>query len=188
MQQNAMFDCIIGLIHAIRADQQNLIENDGTQWGAPKYLLSQIIRAYVIPKEHYLVSQGAKETWERISHQRITDYVWQDKVKCEIPGAQIYKYSGNSKEPYDNPVLKLGEDFAYRSVFHDEHLVPVSAIIDELCSYEKPTYADIQHTLSKMRICKMLKAEDRRITVKSNRPSDYKEALLLAYLPVSIAV
>lgn len=187
MDQHIVYDYIKELVKSIKRDGSIYIGDE--KWDGSMYLLGQIIRQYCIPKSHYFVSAKAKELWERITDEDMLNYWYQHKVRCLCDEVEIKEFSGNSNS-YTRRIIHRGDEFVYRAVFHDEHIVPVKIIIEELCSYTDLTYADIRRALSKIYICKLLKEEDKKILHKSNRPSDYREALKRDYFadPANIDV
>ena len=175
MGGNPVYDYIIELVNSIKGDRAVAFE--GERWAGSKYLLGQIIRQYCLPRHHYFVSKRAKELWDALGNSEdILDYSYQKPVRCCRDGIEIREFVGNSKS-FKSRTINSGDEFTFRSVFHDEHVVPVNVIIDNLCSFPELTYDDITDALNRIRICKMLKSEDKDIRNKSNRSLDYRIVL-----------
>ena len=193
MQQSRILDIIINLLSGIKSNNSIIesIDND-TQMKLKgnSYILNQALRQYVLPKNHYFVSEKAFELWTKISTDDIFNYEYQNKVvKNTDDFVMIDKYKGGEKNPRQKDVpLQKGQSFIYKDVFTDEHIVTVSNIIDELLKLPSYTYSSIASVLDKMYICKMLKSEDRSIKNRINRSTNYKEVILEDYLNAGIKV
>ncbi len=150
-------------------------------------ILNQTIRQLWIPKDHYKISVKAWNLWNKIAEGDIRDYFYHDRVKVKCDSVLPY-YKGNANEPAEKEWLyPKGKTFSYRSVFHDEHIVPVETIEKKLLEFENPTSEEVKDILSKIYVCKMLKEEDRKITKKSNRGSDnYLEIIKACYQNIKI--
>ena len=89
-----------------------------------------------------------------------------------------------------NDIDKLYEvsKIQYNDVFHDEHIIPLEMIINELKEIKKPdinedTYNQVRKILDKIYICKMLKSEDRDLLDSRKRKStDVIEVVEYNYL------
>lgn len=171
---NEVLDIIIAFINAIKSKEKAIISiENGTvhKLCNPKYLLGQIIRQYVIPPEQYYISLDAKSLWESLSNQSIWDYYYRKYVKCENESpVTICEYTGNSNKPRAERKVSKGDGFVFRDVFHDEHMIPVAVIIDELLKLESPDYSNVSLILGNIRICRMLKCEDKKLPSKWKRP------------------
>lgn len=93
----------------------------------------------------------------------------------------------NSKDP-NLITLTKGESFAYREVFHDEHIIPINVIINELLKLSNLNYQTVVEILSKISVCKMLKTEDRSIYNARKRVFDVNEIIETTYLEANIYV
>ncbi len=159
------------------------------------YLLNQTIRQLWLPKEHYLVSVKAQDLWDRITDGDIRDYFYRDRVKVKCDSKLPY-YIGNAKKPSEYWTYKKGKTFSYRSVFHDEHIVPVDTIVKELLNLETITPETVKSVLDKIYICKMLKEEDRsggengncQIPKYKRNSDDYKAIIEKYYHPNGIYI
>ena len=191
MEQNKIFDIIIYLLEGIKNKKpnnalQNKFGEETLEITNCSYLLNQLIRQYSIPQNHYFISEKALAMWKEINTDNILNYRHRDKVTKVIDGeTEIEKYKGNEKSP-TKALIKKGDFFIYNDVFTDEHIVPVSVIIKELCCLEKLDYKSIKVVLDKIYICKMLKAEDRGIANKYNRSSNYEEVIKEDYKKIAV--
>lgn len=177
---NEILDIIISLVKGVRADGH--IESDNhILWGSD-YLLNQVLRQYDIPKDHYYVSERASKLWKRITSEEIMDYYYQKKVTLDKADGTVTLrcYKGSSSH-YTEWTPQNGDKLTYRDVFHDEHIVPIKIIINELVKLPELNYENVLGVLDKIRVCKMLKEEDKTIVNRSNRSSDYKIAVAENY-------
>ena len=150
-------------------------------------LLNQTIRQLWIPKDHYIISVAAQKKWNDIAEGNICDYFYQDRVKAKKDLFDLPYYIGNANEQSGTWNRKKGQTFSYRSVFHDEHIVPVETIEKDLLKLENPTSEEVKDILSKIYVCKMLKEEDKKIPQKYNRGSDdYLEIIKTCYQKIEI--
>ena len=151
-------------------------ENGGkTLWGV-EYLLGQIIRQVNIPTERRHLSKKAIEKWEELELEKdkIWDYNYQDKVKCNLSKeVTIEEFIGSSSKSQSNR-LSGDCDFKFRNVFHDEHIVPINDVLNKLLRIPKDqlTHEEISRYLDKLHLCRILKSEDRNIRPKYNRDED----------------
>ena len=144
-------------------------------WGVD-YLLGQILRQIDVPKERKHLSRGAMEKWNALGldDKNIWEYNYQDWVECNISGEiVIEEYIGSSSKSKERK-LTGNCGFKFRDVFHDEHIVPINDILEELFKIPKEqlTYEKISEYLDKIHICRILKSEDRNIQPKYNRGCD----------------
>ena len=182
MDKNPVLDIIISLlenekIYRINKKVGSKIEcsyNGKTYvlWNS-NYLLGQIIRQYCISEDKYYISQKAKALWEQITKQNIWDYSYRDRIICENDAEISAKSYKGASSKYSTTTLRSGVEFIFNDIFHDEHIIPINVIIKELKSLPECTYKTIEDTLDKIRVCRMLKEEDREIKEKSRRPSDF---------------
>ena len=133
-----------------------------------RYLLGQSIRQYDVPEENYHISQAAKNRWDELTNDCIRNYWYRKQVKCDkLTAAKWYKlYKGSTNA--GTPALRNpGETFEFRQMFHEEHTIPVSLIMNELTNNSKiSTMKDIKELLDSMHVSILLKDEDRAINAK----------------------
>ena len=133
-----------------------------------RYLLGQSIRQYDVPEENYHISQAAKNRWDELTNDCIRNYWYRKQVKCDkLTAAKWYKlYKGSTNA--GTPALRNpGETFEFRQMFHEEHTIPVSLIMNELTDNSKTSNKkDIEKLLDSMHISILLKDEDRAINAK----------------------
>lgn len=149
------------------------------------YLLNQVLRQISIPDENKLVSKAARKLWNEIDpegNKNINDYYYHEKIIATKSGAKIKIYKGANKNPTEEKVLNKGDSFIFKDVFHLEHVVPISKIIDELIKLdeqEELNYETLNDVINKIYVCRMTKEEDRGIKAKYNRGDtlDYKEVI-----------
>ena len=186
--KNDVFDIIIAFVKAAKKGDRYIESefNNETHkiWGV-NYLLNQILRQLDIPKERLLVSKEAQKLWEQImGDEDINDYYYRYVVTAKLSGATIAEYKGASKTPTSTRVLEAGKSsFTFNDVFHEEHVVPIAVIIDELKKLkdEDLDYEHVDAILRHIYICRMLKSEDRKITEKYKRSFDKDEVIEQIY-------
>ena len=203
------FEIVRELVHGYRAkDDKTGFEkfikceyngSDKTLWGCG-YLLNQVLRQISVQDDHKLVSKAAQELWDQIApveteqeNKGINDFYYHEKLTASKPGAEIYEYKGSNKNPnQDSPRrLEKGSTFIFRDVFHVEHIVPISMIIDRLVELDEQgllTDEEINNTLNLIYVCRITKQEDRSIKEKYNRSLDVDEVLEKVYKARGIIV
>lgn len=144
---------------------------------SPKYLLGQILRQIPVTKKY--VSDEAQKLWDQLTDEDIWKYNYQDKVQTKNKDVIVKKYKGASKTAEDKEGKAVGNSFIFREVFHDEHIIPIAVIIEELLKLKdgEITPEKIAQIIDKICICRITKEEDRKIKVRSNRPFN----LLIVY-------
>ena len=149
-----------------------------------QYLLNQFLRQISIPRERCLVSKRAQEKWNSLmGDEDINKYYYRENVKVKFDGF-IEEYKGANKKPNDGRIIEKGQSFIFRDLFHLEHVVPISVIIEELCKlYDngKLNYENVDKVVKSIYVCRMLKEEDRQITEKFNRPANKDEVIETIY-------
>jgi len=184
MEHNAVIEFIKTLVRASK--NGNCIEEKGEKIHNTSYLLNQTLRQYGLKQEHYFISEKAILLWERLTSEEIMSRYYQDKVKCDrANGIIVREYIGNSKQSNERLIAK-DDVITYRSVFHDEHIVPINIIQQELNDLVTLDDESVKAVLGKIRICRMLKEEDKETVNKRNRSSDYREAIADNYTPKGI--
>ena len=188
---NAVLDILIPFIRAEQAQTHRIeAEMDGKPLtlGGTGYLLGQLIRQYAIPPERQYISQAAWQLWHSLTDEDIWRYSYRNIVKCRsaVP-VPIQEYRGNERTPKNTREIAAGETFVFRDVFHDEHMVPVSEIIQALIRLSPVTYESVSGVLSQLCICRILKTEDRSLYPKYHRALD-REAAVQFYARQGIMV
>lgn len=154
-----------------------------------KYILGQTLRQLILPESNIFYTYKADAFWKRLrceTNDPMSDYVWQKRVVNEWDEEiNISTYKGASKTPVLRQIKK-GDWFPFRQVFHDEHIIPMKIIIEELCKLDVPTYDTVMEIISQITICRMLKTEDRRISERSRRPFSRKSVIEDIYLKYDI--
>lgn len=169
--KNEILEFIIKLVNALKKDQNFLKVGKQTIFGV-KYILGQTLRHYQIPESHYCVSEKALSEWkEKFS---LNPYVL---FSLDENGIVQYRYSETihltketefeqSNITSNNRKKIKGRKFVFHKVFHEEHIVPINMIINELKELDELTYTNVLNVLDKIYICKMLKQEDEKLNDK----------------------
>jgi hypothetical protein len=177
---NTVLDVLISLIKGAKSQWSGLqCDYEGqhyTLWGC-SYLLDQALRLYQIPDDHYLISEKAKDLWTEITTKPIKDFNYQRPVTYEFKEpleAKCFTGNGNG---FSTRTLKQNDSFPYRDVFHDDHVVPLKIIIQELVNLDEISYETVLPILNKIYICRMLKEEDRMLKNKTARANNYLDVI-----------
>ena len=160
-----------------RKDEENIL------WDA-KYLLGQRLREYAIKPNHKFISVRASKLWKEITDEEIDNYYYTKGVPVHRETI-LNLYKGAEKDPSKKDIkFEVGQKFAYRQVFHDEHIIPIGKIIEELCKLESPNYENVQKILDNIYLCRMLKSENIKLNKgnKNNRAWDVKETIEEIYM------
>lgn len=155
---------------------------------APRYLLGQILRQIPVTKKH--VSDEAQKLWDQLTDEDIWKYNYQDKVQTKNKDVIVKKYKGASKTAEDKKGKAVGNSFIFREVFHDEHIIPIAVIIDELLELKdsKITPEKVAEIIDKICICRITKEEDREIKPRYKRSPKLLEAYETAYKPNNVKI
>lgn len=198
------FDILIALIKGCQqnGDDQHIDgpENHDAKIGNLKYLLGQIVRSLWNRKGHKGLSKEAARIWDGLKvGEDIFDYYYQRKVfyKNDVP-VHVKGYIGAKSNPdweEDLKFTKEGDYFRFRQVFHIEHIVPISVILEQLISLDLSedldvVYSKIEAILDKIYVCYITKEEDRKLNkrAKTNRPDDYRKVIEGVYKDAGIEV
>ena len=141
--------------------------------GSLRYLLLQSIRQYDIPLSHRYVSEAAFKLWNQLTSQSIKDCHYRDRITCDKLNGSINcsKYKGAYGT--GNPTtLTTNSTFLFREMFHEDHVIPVSVILDKMSQCSNVNKTSIKCLLDKMYLCVILKEEDRRIGRTKGRNND----------------
>lgn len=186
--KNVVLDIIIEFVKGLKSDDGAIETNINGEmykiWHC-KYLLNQILRQWHTPDERWYISKKAKELWDKLKVEKsIKNYHYTDKVFCnnEIP-IEVKLFKGNSNH-FESAIMKKGSSFNFNSIFHEEHIIPISVIMQQLCNLQELNYTNIVEILNKISICRILKEEDKDLNAnhtKKNRPCDVQKVVSEIY-------
>ena len=189
MNKNEIFELIKILATSSKYDNNkrylNIKDNDKEYklWNT-HYLLGQVLRQYDVPKERNYVSNKAKELWTKLGiKEDINDFYYKEKLNCNCENIIVKCYKGASSEGKEIKV-SLNTKLEYREVFHNEHIIPIDMIrneIETLADQNNLTDEKIEEILNKICICRITKEEDRNIRNRYNRSLDLKNCYLEVY-------
>lgn len=175
--KNEIFNLIVSLTKGIQ-DKDNELRchygDDDYKLGACTYLLGQVLRQYSRNGGRIYVSKNADEKWHSLTKDSMMECWYTNSVNCSGPAfangvkQTLCLYKGNSNTP-ESIELKQGDKFAYRQVFHDEHIIPIASIIEDLKNLDDLSYENVKKVLDNICICRILKSEDRSIKNKNAR-------------------
>lgn len=156
---------------------------------AARYLLNQTLRQLGLSKDKYFISERAKDLWAKITDEPIEKYFYQDKITCTKQGPiSVDLYRGNEAKSYATIHLKKNDTFTYRTVFSNEHMIPINMIINALLKEKELNYENVLEIIDKIRVCRMLKEEDKKIKRKVTRSLELEEVIKVDYEGVGIKV
>lgn len=176
------------IIYLLQRKKQKNTDNFQIWNRSAKYILNQLLRQIKIPKENWYITYKADTLWQQLTTDRMDDYNYQKKVTLtRNEHLSVTTFKGNSNKPNVRTLTK-GDSFAFREVFHDEHIIPIKIIINELLKLDAPTYETVVEILSKISICRMLKTEDRSIYNSHKRNFDLATVIETTYLQSGVYV
>lgn len=181
-----VYDIIIEFIKACKNDFKICNSSDSNYIGNCRYLLNQILRQYSIAHDHYYISKKAILKWNQITDESIFNYYYRDYVEVKKIGPITIKtYRGNSNK-FDEKIVNKGDKFCFRDVFHDEHIVPIKMIYNELINLDNVDKESVKSILNKIYICRILKEEDRTISSKYKRSTNVNEVIEKDYKEIEL--
>ena len=184
MRNCAIIDSILSLLKAYKALKGS--ESNKFDLDCLHYLLGQCIRQYDIPKENRHVSRAALVFWKTISTQKIGDYHYRNAVPCDNLKKEINVQSYTGATSTGSPLLlKPGKTFIFRNLFHEDHITPVSFILNELIDMDSVDKESIEDCLNKMHLCVLLKEEDRNLGRTKGR-GDFETTIKDAYKDIEL--
>ncbi len=180
MRNSAIINSIQVLLNALKT----LNDKSGL-----RYLLGQTIRQYGIPQENHHVSVAAINLWNELSQKPICDYHYQDRVNCDnLKNEKMVNTCKGSSRQITQITLKPNGHFVFRDLFHEDHVIPVSLIMEKLLNLSDINEVSIKNCLNKMHICVLLKEEDRKIGRTRGRSLDYGQVIRDVYNKAGIQV
>lgn len=191
IERNEIFDLIITLTKGIQ-NKDNAVKrkfrNDNYKLNACTYLLGQVLRQYSKNGGRICVSEKAAEKWKLLSSHEMNDYWYRNTVTCDgeaFKNSEVVEeclYKGNSNTP-EKQCFKEGAKFSFREIFHDEHIIPIASIIEDLTNLKGDdlNYDNVEKALGNLCLCRILKSEDRSIKSRYARPKCLIKAYEEAY-------
>lgn len=191
MNQNyshIVVDNIVNLIEIIQQEESKHPYNIDHR-GA-KYLLNQTIRQLWLPINRMYLSVEAEKLFTSLGFKEEEIFLHFSRMKIinktdKVQTVNLYK--GASSKPYDEKSLKKGESFLLREVFHDDHIIPITHIIEKLLTINEPNRENVFEVLRDISVCRMLKEEDRRLS-RTKRPYDEKFIIEKLYYDEDIRI
>lgn len=176
MKNEAIVDSILCLLRQYRKELTTPKPNKA-DLSSLKYLINQTIRAYDIPEENHHLSQRANDRWNELSTEDIMKKHYKDKVVCDKLTSPVkYElYNGANKTGSSTEITKKG--FEFREMFHEDHVIPVSMIFDEMVKMPVVDKRSIENLLNGMHMCVLLKEEDRIIGKTRGRSLDFDKTI-----------
>ena len=182
MKNEAIIKSIITLLDAYNKTLSDKSNQGKRNSNSLKYLINQSIRQYDIPSDNWHVSNAALTLWYNLTKEDIKNYHYRDAVTCDnlkqpwntdlFQGA--YK-EGDEREIFPN------DSFLFNELFHEDHVIPVSLILEEIIKSPIIDYNSIKTILDKMHICVILKEEDRKLGRTKGRDLVFNKTIVDVY-------
>ena len=154
-----------------------------------KYLLGQTIRAYIIPVNQIHVSVGASQRWKELTSASIFDFTYDEVVTCNVLQTSVtYNFYKGSQKNGTPTQINPGGCFRFNDMFHVDHVIPVSLILNELTNLTAPCAQQVKNTLDKMHLCYILKDEDRKLSRTKSRTTDFQQTIKNVYEPNKVFI
>lgn len=183
---NSKNDYIIDAILALLAGYKDLSSGNQPSF---KYLLGQTIRAYIIPANQIHVSVGASQRWKELTSASIFDFTYDEVVTCNVLQTSVtYNFYKGSQKNGTPTQINPGDRFRFNNMFHVDHVIPVSLILNELIGLTAPYAQQVKNTLDKMHLCYILKDEDRKLGRIKGRTTDFQQTIKKIYNPQNVYI
>ena len=181
MKNDAIIKSILCLLTEYKTEMAKP-NYDKDSLGSLRYLLGQSIRQYDIPVQNHLMSQAAHSRWTELTTANIMNYHYRDIVVCDNLSKPVqHALFNGSKKRGTLTTLTKGYKFHFREMFHEDHVIPVSMILDEMIKMQAVDYLSIESLLNQMHICVLLKKEDRKIGRTRNRSLKFQKTIRDVY-------
>ena len=197
-----VIDIIIRFVKAIqdtpKVDKKEayyyMYDGENTLWGA-KYLLGQILRQWKIDEDHIFVSVSANELWKEIVGDEVSirGYDYRKKIISKVSRSDVKGYKGASKNHDEKFKIEEGKSFVWNDIFHDDHIIPISKIIDRLLQLKNNdlNHENVKKILNDIAICKITKEENHKLDAegyKIKRKETLKETIEKIYKQCNIDI
>ena len=154
-----------------------------------KYLLGQTIRAYIIPANQIHVSVGASQRWKKLTSASIFKFTYDEFVTCDVLQTSVPCNFYNGSQKNGTPTqINPGDRFRFNNMFHVDHVIPVSLILNELIGLTAPCAQQVKNTLDKMHLCYILKDEDRKLGRTKSRTTNFQQTIKNVYEPNKVFI
>ena len=186
MKNDAIVDSILCLLREYRKEMIAPNSNNA-DLNSLKYLINQTIRAYDIPEENRHLSKAAHNRWDELTMHDIRKYHYKKMVICDkLKVTKKYELFIGAQKTGNLTEFNNGYEFEFRKMFHEDHVIPVSMIFDEMVKMPVVNKPLIENLLNRMHLCVILKEEDRRISRTKGRSLDFYTTIKNVYEPAGI--
>lgn len=154
-----------------------------------RYLLGQSIRQFQIPLSNRHISVASDIRWKELSTKKIDDFHYRDTVVCDnLKTTKPYLLFNGAHSNGVQTSLSKNSKFIFRQMFHEDHVIPVSMILEDLLQLQIINRHSIENSLNIMHLCIILKEEDRKIGRTRGRSLDYNKTIANVYIPNGIII
>lgn len=155
-----LVDIILTLLKA-----KAVFVNNPIQYG---YLLNQAVRQYIIPQDHWHISEEAKKVWDSITDDDIRKFTFQQQINIDKVD--------DTMEIGESILIEGGKKTPFNKIFICEHITPVSDVIKVLEKRKDSLTSElVAELLDKMHIARILQSENKEIEKRNNRWTDYSD-------------
>lgn len=166
-------------MQSIKNEEKVIRINSKTAFNDSKQMLRDVIRKFKVGRDHVYISNNAQKLWNNIMVKNdMYNYQYTDRIICtKKSDSKVKLYKSNENKSFSTTTLSLGNEYKYNNIFHDDHMILLSVLINRLTSYDRINEKEVNELFDNIYICKMLKEEDRNIGKKYrlNRPYDIDE-------------
>ena len=187
-----VINSLIELINGYNRINNSSNTNKDKYLDSIKYLIGQTIRQYDVDPNKCHVSAAAQKLWGSLTTGTITNYSYQQNIKCNAipPGSSVKcnTYKGASKTPFQkNKTFKTNDQFKFVEIFLVEHMVPVCFIRDELLKLKNPNATSVQGVLDNIHLAWITKDENKNLGQTKGRTLNYIQVYNNVYVPAGVS-
>ena len=188
MRNTVIVDSILCLLSAYKNELSKTFPNKDDK-ASLRYLLGQSIRHFQIPLSNRHISVASDIRWKELSTKKIENFHYRDTVVCDnLKTAKSFLLFNGAHSNGVQTTLSRNSKFIFRQMFHEDHVIPVSMILEDLTNLPIINRCSIENILNKMHLCIILKEEDRKIGRTRGRSLDYDKTIANVYIPNGINI
>ena len=174
-------------------NSQTLVDGKCKLWCC-RDLLNKAIRRWDVPPENYYASEKALALWKNFSCEKSKNNIFGTYEDFPIVAKNdidlISFYKGSFKNPEKTEPIAKGTHCKFNDIFHIEHIIPVSKLVDRLINTYKENAnkisdKEIFSIINEQSVARILKEEDRKLP-KTKRPNNLEEILKVTYKDIKL--
>ena len=115
-------------------------------------MLRDVIRKFKVDRDHVYISNNAQKLWNNIMVKNdMYNYQYTDRIICtKKSDSKVKLYKSNENKPFSTTTLSLGNEYKYNNIFHDDHMIPLSVLINRLTSYDRINEKEVNEVLKNL--------------------------------------